>query len=731
MTRLCSPRFSALFAPLLLVGVIIFAWATIHEAWTWRAWTSPSAFHGDILEVYARVQAAAEDLAQPFLGYAHIERLAAPFGANWSGYPTPDALTFFCAGLLARVIGVAGAVYLLALGITVLNGLAFYAVGRWLRWRVEWAWTAGLLFAFSSYNFGWSVTLSLGQTFTLPPLVLLCGLAARRGGCPLLTRRWCLGAVGLGVWLGLGNPYLAFFAAQIVAGTLCLAWFRRVPRTRWIPLALTLGSLGVASLFTLLPPLYSGTATELAAPVLDRNFAGTEIYGFRPVDVLIPPADHRWPAWAFWGQRYKTDTVLQGEFFQNYLGLIGLAGLLGLLGQTVVRGWISRRRPSDAALGMFAVLLFAVVGGGNTLLALAGLDVFRAGGRMGIFLHVWVLLFVGAWLHRCTLRLPRAFSMGLAGVVAAFGWLDQVPATQHERARRAVAPLVENHRLLAQELAHALEPGSRVFQIPAVPFPEAGTLLELGDYEHFRPFLSGDSLHYSYGMLRGSGAWVWHQAVAQLPPASLIARLENAGFDALWIDQRGFPDGARAMLSQLRDLGYDELIAVPDLPIAVVRLKPAEFIVAVDTSDPALYPAWQPYESLAATPPETPLRDMGGWYPLERAGPRAWRWAGRRATLGIQLAADSPASAALTFNAASLRPGTLHLWQGETLLWSAAISPATQTHRLELPRTPRPRNLHWVFDGPVVSPSSQDRRRLGFRIEDLTLVILPPAAPPN
>ena len=138
MSRPHAVPFHFLFAPILLVAVITLAWAHFHQAWTWREWTSPSTLSGDILEIYARVQAASEDLIQPFLGFARIDRLAAPFTADWSAYPTPDALTFCLAGALARAVGVAGAVNLLALTITVINALALYAVARWLRWRVEW-----------------------------------------------------------------------------------------------------------------------------------------------------------------------------------------------------------------------------------------------------------------------------------------------------------------------------------------------------------------------------------------------------------------------------------------------------------------------------------------------------------------------------------------------------------------------------------------------------------------
>ena len=228
------------------------------------------------------------------------------------------------------------------------------------------------------------------------------------------------------------------------------------------------------------------------------------------------------------------------------------------------------------------MLLFASTGGGNTLLALAGLDVFRACARMGVFIQIWALLFSLTWLNRATLRPSRAVSVVIAGLVALIGWLDLAPIVQHNHARAATAPVLANHRLLSQQLAYSFDPGARVFQLPAMPFPEAGPRLGVGDYEHFRPFLTGDSLRYTYGMLRGSRAWVWHEAISKLTPSRMVARLEHAVFAALWIDQRGYSDGAQALLERLKTLGYTEHFQVPKLPIVVVSLKPAARVIPAD-----------------------------------------------------------------------------------------------------------------------------------------------------
>ena len=57
-----------------------------------------------------------------------------------------------------------------------------------------------------------------------------------------------------------------------------------------------------------------------------------------------------------------------------------------------------------------------------------------------------------------------------------------------------------------------LPPGAMVFQLPVMAFPEVAPAHNLGDYEHFRPYLATRALRFSYGMLKGRSRhrWVRH-----------------------------------------------------------------------------------------------------------------------------------------------------------------------------------------------------------------------------
>lgn len=698
--------------PLLLAVAAVLLWSGHTGRWDGTAWQTPDDYHGDPCEIFTRIQNAAEDPLQPLRGFPHSERLAAPFTADWSHYPIGDGPTFAAAGLLARSVGPYAAGAILAALLCAASAASFYACGRWLRWRPEWAAAGALLFAFTNYQQRWAVTLSFNQTWTLPPLLLLCAIAARRA--PLAAhrqKRWGWIAALLGVWLGLGNPYFVFFTGALAAGTLVLAWFRRAPLPRLRLPLIFLVVMGVA--VVLGHWSYFAGPSGAGAASSGRGFAAAEIYAFKPIELLIPPPDHRWWFLRDIGRIYGAAISTRGEPFYNYAGLAGLAGLL-LLGASALRRRPFGRMP-DAATGALFCGALTMVGGGNTLLAMAGLDWFRAGGRIGILFPLWGLLTLASVLNRWTRRAPRALGLAAALALVAIGWIDQTPLPGNpQNSVRTQAELAAD-RATAATLVQALGPAVRLFQLPYVPFPEAGRTAAMGDYEHFRPFLAHPALAISYGGLRGQSATAWASRLSRLPPQEMVTELNRAGFAALWIDRRGYTDQAEKLLVQLRALGLPEIPTSRTPEIVVFRLTPHASPVQPDLLDPRLQPEWNP---LAAIDSDQPLPlALSGWYEMDRNAQRAWRWAVHSARLGLYWE-GAVTEATVRFEADSRMPGHLAVRDGAKILWEGKLPGATAVPvQIRLPLRHGLLKLDFSFDGqPRRGP---DPRLLGFHIAQL------------
>src|SRR6478736_7989650 len=235
-TYLWLQGLAVILLTVLLVGALF-------QRTSWADWSRPQWLEGDPLEIYTRVKIAGEAPGHTLLYSSHVARLGAPTDADWSAYPAPDRLVVVLTGLLGRAVGLVAAVNLVAALILGLNAASFYLCARWLRCRAEWALAGALLFALANYNVRWGITLSLSQTFVLPPLVLLCARAARRGPVRDANRGWVVLGALLGVWLGLANPYLAYFAGVVAGGALVLALSRRSLPLRRQPLLVFLGCL--------------------------------------------------------------------------------------------------------------------------------------------------------------------------------------------------------------------------------------------------------------------------------------------------------------------------------------------------------------------------------------------------------------------------------------------------------------------------------------------------------
>jgi phosphoglycerol transferase len=680
---------------------------------SWADWLQPHWLEGDPIEVYARVQIAAEQPGHALTSFSRPARLGAPFGADWAGYPVADRLVFVLTGALSRLIGLVAAVQLVSAGFFGLNALSFFLCARWLKHRWEWAAALALGFAFSNYNLRWGVTLSLGQTFTLPPLVLLCAYASRRA-LPLGRGRWLLLGGALGLWLGMGNPYLAFFAGIVGGGALVLALLRRAPRRRLAPLLLFLGMLTIVFFVGNVSYAWGRWhGSHLGA--LARDLSDFARYALRPADWFVPPADHRIPELARLGRAYLAARHGAGEFFYNYLGLLGLTGLMGLVGAALRRLPRGRGAGFDAGLGFIWIIGFGIAGGVNSWMGLAGVDMFRASTRIGIFAAVWVGFFLCGRLAAMTRRLPRAISRSLALGCAVFACWEQTPDLARRKPQEDNRVRWSAHQQLASNLESVL-PAAAVFQLPIVPFPEAGRTVALPDYEHFLPFLASSSLRFSYGHLRTAPAQRWARHAAALPAPALVAALERAGFSALWIDRRGYADEAAELVGNLRALGRVELPGPAVLPITVFQLHPAATPVPPDLADPRLQDAW---EDQAAAPGEVQLFALRGWHGPERDGPRRWRWAGAQATLGLWW--DGPATLArLSFAAGGRSRTRLHLRVNDGAeVWSAPLAegPATR-YQLELELRPGLTTLEWTLEGETFRPGGNDPRQLGFMIEN-------------
>jgi phosphoglycerol transferase len=556
----------------LLVLVTALIWAVHNERLAPATWRIPTDYVGDAHEVLARIKAASEGDTWPLTSQV-IERLGAPFGAHWNGYPTPDKPLMLVLGALAHAIGVFGAANAGLLLAQVSAALAFYFTARWLRCRWEWAWAGALLFAYTYHTFHRGLAhFSFVFTWTVPLGLLAIWLVAQ-------SRRleWrSMGAVvcvGSALGLGVSNPYNLLFWGQLLIGALLVQWFGPRRRSNLV-IGVTTGAIAVVAFLITNAELWLYVQEPEGVPLLTRNYGGTERYALKPMEMFIPPQFHRWDVLAFFGHRYIRWSDWRGEAYLPYLGVVGIAGLVWLAAATA-RRLFTRRAPPGQALSAGWLLAYATVGGLTNVVAFFfGLQVFRATNRVAVFISALVLAFLMVRLSRLTAQWPAGWRVAAAMMLAVVGLLDQIPRRWPDEVYARMTADVKSDLSLGPQLEAALPRGAMVFQLPVLGFPEVLPPFRLVDYEHFRPYLATDHLRFSYGAAKFRARSRWQRDLENVPVETLVRRLESYGFAALYINRKGYEDRAERLLQELAALGYERQLQGAGGQQVIVLLTP-------------------------------------------------------------------------------------------------------------------------------------------------------------
>jgi phosphoglycerol transferase len=189
---------------------------------------------------------------------------------------------------------------------------------------------------------------------------------------------------------------------------------------------------------------------------------------------------------------------------------------------------------------------------------------FRSVNRASVVVLTLVMIF-GAWAVPHLLRgLPvwarRVAMLAVASLaIVDLKGLDNPMESVANNRKQA-----DNDRHLAAKLDAAFPAGAMVFQLPAMHFPEVGPVHAVDSYELFRPYYFSNTLRFSHGDVKGRPNADWKFRLAAMPAAPMVSELKAAGFAAILVNRKGYPDGAAALVQQLLEAGC-KVVVVSEL----------------------------------------------------------------------------------------------------------------------------------------------------------------------
>lgn len=514
--------------------------------------------------------------------FAHHPRAGMPFGSNLLDFPMAESWHFFLMKATSRTFGL-DAIAVLNLHLILsfpLTALSAYFTLRQLGCGRIIAFAIGQLFTFLYFHY-YRIPHAFLAAYYLVPLValVLIRLASEPGlffirnaaGRWRIERSWrSLGVVVLALVLGSAGIYYAFFACFFFAVTAFVTAFRQ-RRSHAAVACLTIVALIVASgVANVWPSVQFALSLGVNEATKHDNPNGAETFGLRVVQMALPPPGH---PLAFWEQKrvqYETFSP-PTEGVSATLGFVGVVGFFALLAWPFARFRITGSLQTDRALALLTLsgVLLAATGGFGVVIAYWALPEIRAYNRISIFLAFFAYAAVALALQRFAGRFrDRPLAQAAFGVVILLLWplalFDQNPKSHSHRYHDP--KVLGDERAFYQTIESSLAPKAMIFQLPYIPFPEAGSCVRHRDYDHFRGLLYTKSLRWSYGACRTRAADVWQKRATSQPTAAMIETLALAGFEGLTIDRFGYEDNASK-------LEHEIVAALKSLPQVSANLR--------------------------------------------------------------------------------------------------------------------------------------------------------------
>jgi len=552
---------------------IILIWLWIYNRTSLIAWQTPLVYGGDAGFGMAIAKAFMDGdifpVCQKWVGH-----LNAPFSANWNDYPLVEEFIFAIMGWLGRVAGLFPAANFMVMLAHLSSGLSFWYVGRKLKYRSAFVFSAAILFAFSHYIFYRSLShITLAYYWLVPLMLMITWWTFSSRPNEIKSRQWWE-AIAIAALTGVFNPYYTGMFLQFLGFAVLLHLARKQYSMIRFPLLLigvTVTCFLLMDADTLSYSLRNGANSQAVV----RNLASLELYALKIPELIFPPGYHRWHFWADYGQRhYFQLALIKGEMGSPYLGLVALLGLTWLAGISLCRIFQGKLQLISVHVWQILwILMFSLVGGINLLLGTFGFIMFRGTNRYSIVILAIVLLFIVRQLSR---KCPAKMVLPVAVAIAVIGLWDQLPPKVSDGQIQQTADTVRSDRKFSTELELQLPQNGMVFQLPVAAFPEIPPIYQMADYEHFRPYLFTQHLRYSYGTNKGRTDADWQNNLSKLAPADMAAKLKDYGFAAIMINRKGYEDKGAWLINGFTHAKWSVIADNGDL--IAIGLKPDALI---------------------------------------------------------------------------------------------------------------------------------------------------------
>lgn len=275
---------------------------------------------------------------------------------------------------------------------------------------------------------------------------------------------------------------------------------------------------------------YCRVGINSGATAFNRNPTQAEIYGIKILCLFLPRSEHRIQALADVNEIYQNH-IGTNETAYISLGLIAGVGFVLL----VLSLFSDKRVKRGATLSLLNIgtVLIATVGGVGSIVAYM-IPQIRTYNRMSIYIAAFSIIYLGILLDekwRATAgRARKRFAIGcICGLLVA---LYDCTVVYEESEQEEIIAETDSTRAFVEKVEELMPEGSKIYQIPYAPLPEAGY------YDMLNGYLYSDSLIWSFGSRNGTDNDLWQRELQELSPEKLCEQIVTEGYMGLYIDMQ-------------------------------------------------------------------------------------------------------------------------------------------------------------------------------------------------
>lgn len=484
--------------------------------------------------------------------------IGVPDGHFLGDFPTPEGLNYFIIKMMSLFSSNWALIYnvFFLLGFPLITISALFVL-RSFGICYPFALTASVLYSFLPFHLIRGEFHVFLSAYYIPPLAIW--LAAKLHQNALFEdessksykKRLFLSSL-ICVLMGSTGVYYAYFGAFfILLGGVVASYSKH----QWRPLkhALLFVFIICVSMTANIWPTISyqiKNGTNLSA--MHRSSIESEIYGLKIAQLLLPVDEDR--IFSQMKRKYNKNSISTNENATATLGLIGSIGFLILIGRLFLKRKELESSSFMAALEHFnlSAVLLATIGGFSSLIAFFFLSSIRCYNRISVFIGFFALAAFFFLLQRkiTNPKLIWCLSMFLLGL----GLFNQSSKRFVISSRvHAVAEAYNNDRAFFQKIEKVVPPGSKIFQLPFLEFPE-GPVHHMCAYDHFRAPLHTNALKWSFGAMKGRKIAQWQKQTSGLDVKGMLQEIVQNGFTGLYIDRNGYEDAGQSIESSLSQL---------------------------------------------------------------------------------------------------------------------------------------------------------------------------------